>query len=71
MKEFVVFVFMKYRNDQTEVLCVTDWGNKNLSFFQPSGKQVDETLIEFAYSFFFGQLSITLLFFFLKTFREC
>jgi hypothetical protein len=44
---------MKYRNDQTEVLCVTDWGNKNLSFFQPSGKQVDETLIEFAYSFFF------------------
>lgn len=29
-----------YRSDQTEVLCVTDWGNRALSFHLPNGKPV-------------------------------
>jgi hypothetical protein len=28
------------RTDQAEMLCVTDWGNRTLSFHLPNGKQV-------------------------------
>ena len=32
--------FKSFRTDQAEMLCVTDWGNRTLSFHLTNGKQV-------------------------------
>ena len=36
LKKLLVF----FRSDDGEVLCVTDWGSRNLSFYLATGKQV-------------------------------